>query len=174
MKVFSSLHGHETWTYHSSYDVTSYTSHLSSLSPLSQASHYILRQGVQWPWLLGQTFSHQRTKLAVTYNPTQELAGSPNGSCRTVGSPRHWQQTWQPAGRGRERPLPGRQPEVWRVAQTSPEVESPTGTFSKSCSESQRITLPGDTMGRIQRITVSVGELSNITKDFSSKPSDQR
>lgn len=43
MKMSNSCHGHETWTYYSAYDVTLYTSPLSSLSPLSQTSHYILR-----------------------------------------------------------------------------------------------------------------------------------
>ena len=47
MKMSNSCHGHETWTYYGAYDVTFYTSHLSSLSPLSQTSHYILRQDVQ-------------------------------------------------------------------------------------------------------------------------------
>lgn len=84
----SYLHSHETWTHHSGYDITLYTSHLSFLSPLSQASYYILRQGVQWPWLPGQTFSHQRTKQA--YNPVREPAGSLNSSSIPVGSPSNW------------------------------------------------------------------------------------
>lgn len=156
----SYLHSHETWTHHSGYDITLYTSHLSFLSPLSQASYYILRQGVQWPWLPGQTFSHQRTKQA--YNPVREPAGSLNSSSIPVGSPSNW-GCW-------EHLLPGRQPELWRASQTFPEVESPTRTILQKLLW----TFPGDIMGRILKITVLTGELSNITKHFNSKPSDQK
>ena len=51
--------------------------------------------------------------------------------CRSwQGCPRHPQKTGQPAGGCKERPLPGRQLGVWRVAQVSPEEEWPTRMFS--------------------------------------------
>lgn len=44
--------------------------------------------------------------------------------------------------------------------------------WPKISSESQRITSPRHITGRIQRLTSSIGELSNSTKNFTSKLSD--
>lgn len=123
---------------------------------------------------------HHLARLHITY--WDRVSSDPDfqGRCSlTRGPSRHTtlcrsrQGAWTAAAylwAAQATGLPGRQPELWRASQTFPEVESPTRTILQKLLW----TFPGDIMGRILKITVLTGELSNITKHFNSKPSDQK